>query len=72
MAQLRVIGVGLAVVGGLSGGLYGLTRVGRKNRLTAADIHAMDDASFSQHIRSIGLEAQVSAALARLPDGPAR
>jgi hypothetical protein len=71
MSQLRTIGLRLAIVGTIGGGIVGLVRRGRRNRLMAADIMAMNDAMFDEHIRSIGLKAQVDGALGRLADARA-
>jgi hypothetical protein len=65
MSQLKTIGLSLAVVG-LGGSLLGLMSFGKRRKLTVADIDAMDDATFRQHITNIGLASQVQDALARL------
>jgi hypothetical protein len=70
MSQLRTIGLRLALFGTIGGGILGWLRFGRRRKLTADDIDAMDDETFGRHIRSIGLKAQVEDALSRLDRGP--
>jgi hypothetical protein len=69
MSHLRTIGLSVAIVGTIGGGLLSLMKVGRHRRLTAAEIDAMDDDEFGRHIDEIGLGAQVRDALARLGRG---
>jgi hypothetical protein len=66
MSQLRTFGIRLAVVGTIGGGIVGIVKLGRRSRLKTADILAMNESAFDQHIRSIGLKAQVEDALGRL------
>lgn len=68
MSHLRTIGLRLAIFGTI-GGIVRLVTLGRRRKLTAADISAMDDEAFGRHIAQIGLASQVQDALARLERG---
>ncbi len=69
MSHLRTIGLSVAIFGTIGGGLLGLMKAGRRRRLMAAEIDAMDDDEFGRHIDQIGLGSQVRDALARLDRG---
>lgn len=71
MSQLKAVGAGLAMAGGVAGSVVALLRRGARRRPSAADLMHMNEQAFDAHLRETGMEAQVLDALARIDRGTA-